>query len=154
MGKKQSERKFVKSHHSKTRRSLNKNVKSVNNLVLIGTNCNGISSKKESLYSIINSKLPGAFFLQETKVHRKGLIKLPQYEIFEVLRKSGQGGEILTGVHKSLQPILISDDDELEILTVQVTLGKYSCRFINAYGPIEGTYNFIFCKIRPQNPKC
>ena len=103
----------------KSRRTLNKNVHSVNNLVIFGTNCNRIASKKESLYNIIETKQPGAFFLQETKVHRKGLIKIKNYEIFEVIRKNGQGGCILTGVHKSLNPILINDDEELDILSVQ-----------------------------------
>ena len=136
--KKHSKNGDVKQKSKKTRRTLKKNVHSVNNLVLFGTNCNGITSKKESLYSLIECKNPGAFFLQETKVHRKGLIKIENYEIFEVVRKKGLGGCILTGVHKSLNPILINDDDELEILTVQAQLGNYSCRFINAYGPKEG----------------
>ena len=132
----------------KSRRTLNKNVHSVNNLVIFGTNCNGIASKKESLYNIIETKQPGAFFLQETKVHRKGLIKIKNYEIFEVIRKNGQGGCILTGVHKSLNPILIS---------VQAQLGNFTCRFLNAYGPKEGnfqrrTHNNFLCKIRSRNP--
>ena len=109
------------------------------NLVLIGTNCNEISSEKESLFNIIKSKQPGAFFLQETKIHRKGPIKVPDYEIFEVFRQNRNGGCILTGVHKSLEPLMISDDEDLEILTVQIGMGKNTCRFINAYGPKEGT---------------
>ena len=83
----------------------------------------------------------GAFFLQETKVHRKGLIKIPNFEIFETVRGLKLGGSILTGVHKSMKPVLINSDDELEILTVQAQLGQFSCRFINAYGPREGHLN-------------
>ena len=63
---------------------------------------------------------------------------MPNYEIFEVIRKKGMGGCLLTGVHKSLNPILIHDDDELEILVIQAQLGQLTCRLINAYGPKEG----------------
>ena len=77
---------------------------STNNFVIFGTNCNGIASKKESLHSLIDKlKHCGVFFLQETKVHRKGLIKIENFEIFEVVRCLKSGGSILTGVHKSLQ---------------------------------------------------
>ena len=108
-------------------------------MIIIGTNCNGIISKKESLKAIIeNMKYCGVFFLQETKVHRKGLVKIQNFEIFEVVRSLKSGGSILTGIHKSLQPILINSDDELEILTVQANVGSLTCRFINAYGPSEG----------------
>ena len=105
---------------------------------MIGTNCNGILSKKESLFSVINTINPGVLFLQETKVHRKGLIKIPDFQIFEVLRKQGGGGSILTAIHKSFQPVLVDEDEELEILVVQAKFGNLSCRYINAYGPKEG----------------
>ena len=129
--------------NKRTRRSLKKHVKtvntSVNNLIIFGTNCNGIISKKESLNALIEKlKYCGVFFLQETKVHRKGLVKIPNFEIFEVVRSLKTGGSILTGIHKSLKPILINSEDELEILTVQANVGNLTCRFINAYGPSEG----------------
>ena len=65
-------------------------------------------------------------------------MKIPNFEIFEVVRSLKTGGSILTGIHKSLKPILINSEDELEILTVQANVGNLSCRFINAYGPSEG----------------
>ena len=43
----------------------------------------------------------------------------------------------MTAVHSNLEPVLISEDDETEILVIQSKLGNYNCRFINAYGPQE-----------------
>ena len=95
--------------------------------------------KKESLVTNIQHFQPGVFFLQETKVSRKGQIAVENYEIFEVVRPNcPTGGSILTGVHKNLHPVFISGgEDESEILVVQAKIGNYNCRFINGYGPQE-----------------
>ena len=75
-------------------------------LTIFGSNVNGILGKKESLISNIKKFQPGAFLLQETKVKRKGQIKIENYEIFEVVRPNcSNGGSILTGVHKNLHPV-------------------------------------------------
>ena len=81
---------------------------------------------------------PSAFFVQETKFSRKGQFKLKNYEIFEYIRKS-DGGSILTGVHNSLKPVIVSDgsDEEHEILVVEGELSEKNCRFINGYAPQE-----------------
>ena len=121
----------------KTRRSLKKG--NIDNMfTVVGTNSNGILSKKESLSHIVDQLKPSILFLQETKVTRKGQIKIPGYEIFEFVRAKANGGSILTAAHSNLQPVLISDgEDDSEILVIQAQLGKYNCRFINAYGPQE-----------------
>ena len=76
---------------------------------IFGTNANGILGKKESLVTNINFFQPGVFFLQETKVSRRGQIAVENYEIFEVVRPNWPtGGSILTGVHKNLHPVFIS----------------------------------------------
>ena len=108
-------------------------------LTIFGTNCNGILGKKDSLLTNVQHFQPGVFFLQETKVGRKGQIKVENYEIFEVVRPNcPTGGSIATGVHKSLHPVFISGgEDEIEILVVQGKIGNYNCRFINGYGPQE-----------------
>ena len=131
-------------------KNLNKSKKSVKNskskkkarnkvLTIFGTNCNGILGKKDSLLTNIQHFQPGVFFLQETKVGRKGQIKIDNYEIFEVVRENcPTGGSILTGIHKNLHPVYISGgEDEIEILVVQAKIGNYNCRFINGYGPQE-----------------
>ena len=66
---------------------------------IFGSNANGILAKKESLVANIQSFQVGALFLQETKVSRKGQIKIENDEIFEVVRPNcPTGGSILTGV--------------------------------------------------------
>ena len=104
---------------------------------MIGTNANGILSKKDSLMQIIDQLKPSVICLQETKVIRKGTLKIQDYEIFENVRSKNKGGSLLTAVHSNLEPVLISEDDETEILVIQSKLGNYNCRFINAYGPQE-----------------
>ena len=69
----------------------------------------------------------------------KGLCKIKNYILFESIRPNKEGGSLITGVHCNLQPVLIFEDNELEILIVQVKLGNYLCRFFNAYGPQEGS---------------
>ena len=71
-----------------------------------------------------------------------GLIKIKGYQIFEKVR-SGPGGGLLTAVDEDLLPVLIStgEEEETEIMTVQVKLGNYDVRIINAYGPQEDDSN-------------
>ena len=82
---------------------------------------------------------PGVFFLQETKVSRKGQVKVENYEIFEVVRPNcPTGGSIITGILKNLSSVFISGGEEnIELLVVQAKLGSKDCRFINGYGPQE-----------------
>ena len=112
--------------------------KCTNIFTVVGTNSNGIVSKLDSLTQLIDKFQPAVWFLQETKVSRKGQVKVPGYDIFEVVRKNSNGGSILTAVHSNLQPVYISGgEDDMEILVIQAKIGNYNCRFINAYGPQE-----------------
>ena len=82
-------------------------------LTIFGTNSNGILGKKDSLLANIKKFQPGAFLLQETKVSRKGQLKVQNYEIFEVVRPNcPMGGSILTGVHKNFHPVFISGGED------------------------------------------
>ena len=84
---------------------------------------------------------PLAFLVQETKFVKKGLFKVKNFEIFESIRPSG-GGSILTGVHTSLNPIMVSDgcNEDVEILVVEGEIGGKKCRFFNGYGPQESAH--------------
>ena len=126
----------------KTRQTLkNKNMNNFQNMfTVIGRNANGILSKKDSLFQIVDQLKPSVLYLQESKVNKKGLIKIEGYEIFEYVRSNSNGGSLLTAVHSNLQPVFISGEEtetEAEILVIQAKLGNYNCRFFNAYGPQE-----------------
>ena len=77
-------------------------------MTVMGTNAAGVLKKRESLISNIIKFNPAVIFVQETKVSRKGQVKIKNYEIFEVVRSNKMGGSILTGVHTNLKPVLIS----------------------------------------------
>ena len=105
---------------------------------LIGTNAAGLTSKKESLFNVINIFTPSAILIQETKHKRKGALKLPGYQTFEKTRNDKGGAGLLTSVIEDLNPVLITSvNDDIEILTVQADLGKAKVRIINGYEPQE-----------------
>ena len=122
---------------SKTRRTkIKKN--NVNNLKIMGINCNGLSGKSDSLLACISELKPMVFLVQETKYMKKGQFKLNNFEIFESIRTSG-GGSLMTGVHSKLEPIMVSDgtEEDVEILVVEGEIEGRKIRFINGYGPQE-----------------
>ena len=85
-----------------------KNNTNESNFTVLGSNANGILSKKDSLLQIIDNLKPvGVIFLQETKVSRMGQVKIPGYEIFEFVRSKTGGGSLLTAAHSSLEPVFI-----------------------------------------------
>ena len=53
---------------------------------------------------------PAVCFLQECKMKRKGQIKLPDYEIFELLRTNSAGDGLLTIAYVNIEPVLIADN--------------------------------------------
>ena len=117
--------------NTKTRRGYgqkNKRRKRTNqiNLSLIGTNSAGLTSKKESFYSIINKYKPSILTVQETKHKKVGLLKIPGYQTFE------------KAVDEDLNPVLISNcKEDIEILTIEAEIGAKGLRIINGYGPQE-----------------
>ena len=115
-------------------------------LTIFGANANGILGKKDSLISNIHQLQPAVIFIQESKVSRKGQLKIQNYDIFEVIRPNcPTGGSILTGIHKNLSPVYISGgEDSIELLVVQAKVGSANIRFINGYGPQEN------CKVEER----
>ena len=79
--------------------------------------------------------------LQETKIYRKGQIKVKNYNIFEKVRGQAQGGGLLTMIHENFEPIHIpriqTSKMHENILVVEAKLGKFCVRYINAYGVQE-----------------
>ena len=100
-------------------------------------------NKQDSLKAAVSSFKPSVVTLQETKSRKYGGIKLGGYQIFEKLRKGGNGGGMLTAADENINPVLISTGkyEDSEIITIQVKVGEYNIRVINGYGPQEDEYN-------------
>ena len=144
-GKKKIEDKKGKTRRGYGKKNNKENKKGFKNIEfsILGTNANGILGKQESFKNTINNFKPSVITVQESKAKRMGTIKLKGYQIFEKLRSSGQGGGLLTAVDVDLVPVLVStgEDEESEVITVQIKVGKHSIRIINAYGPQEDDPN-------------
>ena len=108
------------------------------NFSILAANSNGLRGKFDSLKNNINHFKPSCVLIQESKLRNKGTLKLNGYQIFE-LNRQGMGGRLFTAVDENLSPVLISADDENEIMAVQVQAGGLDLRIINAYGPQEGS---------------
>ena len=65
-----------------------------------GTNAAGLKAKSDSLKGNIENLGVGAFLIQETKLYRKGQIKVENFDIFEQVRTDRKGGGLMIGTHK------------------------------------------------------
>ena len=111
---------------------------SIKEFSVIGQNVSGLCSKKESLFSVINSLSPlSSILLQETKVNKVGMLKLKDYQIFENVRKNRGVGGLLTAVLNHFNPVIIESNEDVDILVVEVSVSEGKLRLINAYGPQE-----------------
>ena len=110
-------------------------------LTIIGNNIAGLTSKKESLINLVNTVKPAVGMFQETKLYKKGQLKLENYCIFESIRGEKQGGGLMTIVHSNFEPVLIPQKNEIKmaenVLVVEAKLGQSRVRYINAYGVQE-----------------
>ena len=128
---------------NKTRRGYgNKNkrnnrIKNIN-LSILGTNSAGLTSKKESLFSIVTLFKPSIITIQETKHTKNKNLKIPEYQNFERIRSGKSGGGLLTSITEDLNPILIhTANEDIELMTVEINVGEEKIRVINGYGPQE-----------------
>ena len=80
--------------------------------------------------------MPAVFFIEETKYKDTGRIKLANYDIFELVRESKDGGGGLAlGCLKELQPAWVREGDDLvEALSVEIWLKEIKIRCCVAYG--------------------
>ena len=79
--------------------------------------------------------------LEETKLKANEKIKCEaanDFQIFHLNRQNSQGGGIAVGVEKNIESTLVREgDDKLEVISVQVVLGKIPVRLVVGYGPQE-----------------
>ena len=102
----------------------------------LGVNAAGIRSKLTSFKNTLNNLKPAVFYIEETKMKDEGKLKLENYDIFELTRKSRDGGGGLAiGCIKELQATWVREgDDTVESLSVDIFLRNKKIRCCIAYG--------------------
>ena len=80
------------------------------------------------------------FCLQETHISKEGQLKFEHsnaYQIYEKLRSTKSGGGLAIGVLNDLCPVWIGEGENVEALSVQISLREMNVGIFNAYGPRE-----------------
>ena len=92
--------------------------------------------KLSTFKRVIKELEPAVFFVEETKYKEAGKLKIGNYEIFELVRESQDGGGGLAlGCLKELQPAWVQQgDDQVEALSVDIFLKNIKIRCCVAYG--------------------
>ena len=102
---------------------------------IIGNNVAGIVGKRESLNALLKFfNRPSCLTLQETKLGEKVKYELEGYQVYQKNRNS-HGGGLLTAIDPGLDQVLVSDNEEAEILVTQVVIQHLKITIINAYAP-------------------
>ena len=125
----------------KTRRGKRKGAKNViKSLRFLGVNAAGLRAKLMSFKNVLFDLKPSVFLIEETKFKDCGKLKLENYVIYELVRKSRDGGGGLAlGVLKELQPAWVREgNDEVEALSVIISVKNMKIRCCVAYGCQEG----------------
>ena len=106
---------------------------------IYGTNAAGLENKIDSFKSNIEKLRPSVVMIQETKVYQKGIVKIDNFNSFELVReKNKSGGGLAIFTHNSIEAVLVSEgNEEAEFITVEANVGGMKVRLINGYGPQE-----------------
>ena len=105
---------------------------------IFSTNAASLKSKIKSFKSELKRCNAGVFTIQETHYSTKGRVIIPDFEIFEAIRKGRQKGGTMIGIHKALRPILITEmNDPFELIVVEIKIGNREIRVMSGYGPQE-----------------
>jgi hypothetical protein len=122
--------------NKKTRRGKRKSAKAFSkSLTLVGVNAAGLRSKLTTFKKVVTELKPSVFFIEETKHKEAGKLKLENYVIFELIRKSKDGGGLALGCVKDLQPVFLREgDDNVEALSVEISVKNMRIRCCVAYG--------------------
>ena len=119
-----------------TRRGKRKSQKHYNkSLRFLGVNCAGMRSKVMTFRNVLAELKPSVFFVQETKYKDAGKFKMENFIIYELVRQSRDGGGLALGVAKELNPAWVREgDDEVEALSVEISVKNMKIRCCAAYG--------------------
>ena len=86
-------RKEVKITVKNCRRGKRNNAKNMSSsLRFLGVNAAGLGSKMTTFKKILFELKPSVFFVQETKLRNEGRLKLENYQMFELIRKTEMVG--------------------------------------------------------------
>ena len=73
---------------TKTRRGHKKRKQLTEKLVIMGTNANGLKTKRKSFSDLLITNQPQVVMVQETKMKRPNQLTVKGYELFEKIRKN------------------------------------------------------------------
>ena len=118
------------------RRGKRKRIKSfTKSLRLLGVNAAGLRSKLSTFRKVLTKLKPSVFFVEETKYKDVGKLKFDNFVIFELVRKTIDGGGLALGCAKELQPVWLREgDDFVEVLSVEIFVKSMKIRCCIAYG--------------------
>ena len=124
----------TKQKGKRGRRKSKQNI--VKRIRFLGVNTAGLRPKLLTFKKVVKELMPSVFFLEETKYKDTGRFKLPNYDIFELVRESKDGGGGLAlGCLKELQPAWVREgNDQVEALSVEIFLKGIKIRCCVAYG--------------------
>ena len=123
----------IKSRAKRGKRKSTKTYKK--SLRFLGVNAAGLRSKLMTFRKVITELRPSVFFIEETKFKDTGKLKVENYVIFELVRKTMNGGGLALGCDKDLQPAWLREGGEqVEALSVQIFVKDMKIRCCIAYG--------------------
>ena len=104
-------------------------------LRLLGVNSAGLKSKLTTFRKVLSKLQPSIFFIEETKYKDVGRLKFDNFIVFELVRKTKDGGGLAIGCSKELQPVWMREgDDYVEALSVEIYLRNMKIRCCIGYG--------------------
>ena len=106
-----------------------------------GINAAGIKSKLRTFDNVLDKAKPDVFLIQETKLKPNEKIEcelVGNYDVYYLNRKMSLGGGVAIGVNKEIESTHLTEgNDEVEVLSLHLFLGKLTVRTIVGYGPQE-----------------
>ena len=109
---------------------------------MFSANADVLGKKIHSLKFELNETQSQIFTIQQKQFRTKGRLKIKDFIIFESIRKNKERGGSMTGIHESLEPVLIEEHSDIfELIKVEIKVAGKEIRVINGYGPQENWSN-------------